>query len=84
VETGGGFAAHAALAWDHPKEVDGLQAAMASHELIGQAQGVLMNAHKLTADAAFALMRAASQHRNVKLRVIAQHVVDTGTLPDET
>lgn len=80
VHLGHVFAAHASLAWDHARETDGLQAAIATRGLIGQAQGILMAQHKVTADAAFSLLRVASQQRNVKLRSVAQEVVDTGAL----
>lgn len=82
IATGGVFAAHAAVAWDHAKEVEGLQRAIATREVIGQAQGVLMSSRKITSDVAFDLLRTASQHRNVKLHTVAQEVVDTGTLPE--
>lgn len=74
------FAAHAAVAWDHARRVDGLRAANDTRALIGQAQGVLMAQRKITADAAFALLREASQRRNVKLRDLAHDVVETGAL----
>ncbi len=77
---GTAFAAHAAVAWDHAREVEGLKAANWTRTLIGQAQGILMAERKITPDAAFTLLREASQRRNVKLRDLAQSVVDTGTL----
>lgn len=81
VHLGSVFAAHAAVAWDHAKEADGLQAAIVTRTLIGQAQGILMAQRRVTADAAFALLRKASQNRNLKLRDVAQDVVDRGSLP---
>jgi GAF domain-containing protein len=83
VHLGQVFAAHAAVAWDHAREADGLKAAVATRALIGQAQGLLMAQYKITADAGFGLLRTASQRRNVKLRDIAQEVVDTGVLSAE-
>lgn len=77
---GAAFAAHAAVAWDHAREVQGLKAANDTRALIGQAQGILMIEQKITAGAAFRLLQEASQRRNVKLRDVAQDVVDTGTL----
>ncbi len=77
---GAAFAAHAAVAWDHAREIDGLKAANETRTLIGQAQGILMIERKITAEAAFRLLQEASQRRNVKLRDLAQEVVDTGTL----
>lgn len=81
---GAAFAAHAAVAWGHAREVEGLKAANVTRALIGQAQGILMAERKISADAAFVLLRAASQHRNVKLRDLAQRVVDAGTLVEHS
>ncbi|MDP9434937.1 MAG: GAF and ANTAR domain-containing protein [Actinomycetota bacterium] len=80
VRVGHVFAAHAGLAYDHEKQVSGLRRAVESRTLIGQAQGILMAQHRVTADQAFGLLRVASQRRNVKLRDVAQEVVDTGTV----
>lgn len=74
------FAAHAALAWDHEREVAGLRTSVESRTLIGQAQGLLMALHGVTADGAFSLLREVSQRRNRKLRDVAQEVVDAGGL----
>lgn len=76
------FAAHAAVAWDHARKVEGLRAANDTRTLIGQAQGILMSERKITADVAFDLLRETSQRRNVKIRDLAQGVVDVGTLDD--
>src|SRR5688572_18230115 len=54
---------------------------MVSHNLIGQAQGILMERYKLTAEQAFAVLARVSQQTNVKLRDVAQHLVDTGEIP---
>jgi AmiR/NasT family two-component response regulator len=40
----------------------------------------LMERHRITADAAFALLAEASQHKNVKLTEVAAYLVDTGEL----
>lgn len=77
------FAAHAAVAWDHAREAEGLQAAILTREVIGQAQGILMAQRQLTSGAAFRLLRTSSQARNVKLREVAAGVVRTGVLPGE-
>ena len=59
-----------------------LQAALATREMIGQAQGILMERERISADGAFDVLRRASQHLNIKLRVVAQNLVDTGERPD--
>ncbi|HUR52208.1 MAG TPA: GAF and ANTAR domain-containing protein [Mycobacteriales bacterium] len=82
------FAAHAAMALQvarstelQEQRAEHLQAAMASREVIGQAQGILMERERITADQAFQLLRHSSQHLNLKLRDVAQTLVDTGTVP---
>jgi AmiR/NasT family two-component response regulator len=59
-----------------------LHAALATREIIGQAQGILMERERISADQAFDVLRRASQHLNVKLRDVAQDLVDTGERPD--
>ena len=61
---------------------DNLQSALGSREIIGQAQGILMEREKITAEQAFNLLRQSSQHLNRKLRDVAQDLVDTGETPD--
>jgi hypothetical protein len=60
-----------------------LQTALLSREIIGQAQGILMERERITADQAFDLLRRSSQHLNIKLRDVAQQLVDTGAVPGE-
>ncbi|MGV8909242.1 MAG: ANTAR domain-containing protein [Propionicimonas sp.] len=59
-----------------------LRQAVEGHRIIGQATGILMERHRLTPAVAFELLRVASQNRNIKLREIAQRVIDTGQEPD--
>ena len=77
------FASHAAIAYAAVRQQAGLARSVATRQLIGQAQGILMERHKITADQAFALLVQASQHRNTKLRDIADALVNTGALPDD-
>jgi len=84
------FAAHAALALSKALARDGdrgeighLHSALRTREVIGQAQGILMERERMTADEAFTLLRRASQRLNVKLRDIAQELVDTGTVQEQ-
>ena len=58
-----------------------LEAALISRNLIGQAQGILMERERITADQAFDILRRASQHLDIKLRDVAQRLVDTGEGP---
>ena len=67
---------------DEERRAANLQAALATREMIGQAQGILMERERITPDQAFDILRRASQHLNVKLRDVAQNLVDTGERPD--
>lgn len=61
---------------------DNLHTALRTRELIGQAQGILIERERITPDQAFEVLRRASQHLNRKLREVAQDLVDTGEWPD--
>lgn len=77
------FAAHAAGAVNAAHLVSGLQTAMHSRHLIGVAQGRLMERYGLSLEVSFEVLRRYSSHSNVKLREVAQMVVETGQLPAE-
>ncbi len=66
---------------DNERRLDNLQAALATRLVIGQAQGILIERERITADQAFDVLRRASQHLNIKLRDVAQALVDTGEQP---
>ena len=55
---------------------------MRTREIIGEALGILMERERISANQAFDILRRASQHLNIKLRDIAQDLVDTGEDPD--
>lgn len=67
---------------DEERRAANLQAALVTREVIGQAQGILMERERITATQAFDILRRASQHLNRKLREIAETLVDTGEGPD--
>lgn len=75
------FAAHAAIAFSAARRESQFRRAVSTRELIGQAQGILMERHKISADRAFAMLVAASQQANVKLRELADNLVHTGLMP---
>ncbi|MGI8492086.1 MAG: GAF and ANTAR domain-containing protein [Acidimicrobiales bacterium] len=89
------FAAHAGLALGAAEaledataalgseihRVETLRGALVSRELIGQAEGILIERERITADEAFGVLCRASQHLNVKLREVARYVVETGEVP---
>ena len=65
----------------HDERVANLTEALRTRELIGQAQGILMERERITADQAFGVLRRASQHMNIKLREVAEALVETGESP---
>ncbi|MBK5334005.1 MAG: GAF and ANTAR domain-containing protein [Ilumatobacteraceae bacterium] len=83
------FATLAGLALDSAEErasegkrSDNLVEALRTRELIGQAQGILMERERITGDQAFDVLRRASQHVNIKLREVAEALIETGESPD--
>lgn len=73
--------ASAAAHDDNERRLDNLQAALATRLVIGQAQGILIEREGITPDQSFDVLRRASQHLNIKLRDVAQALVDTGEQP---
>ncbi len=67
---------------DEDRRTNDLRRALITRELIGQAEGILMEREHVTSDQAFDILRRASQHLNVKLREVAQDLVDTGEEPE--
>ncbi len=59
---------------------ENLRTAMASRTLIGQAQGILMERLRITADEAFAILSRHSQDTNTRVREVARQLVETGEL----
>jgi GAF domain-containing protein len=59
-----------------------IERALGNRDLIGQAKGILMCRHGVRADEAFEMLRSYSQRTNRKLVVVAEQVVETGTLAD--
>ena len=76
------FVRHAAVALANVHNEEGLQVAIDARKLIGQAQGILMERFDLDADRAFDFLRRQSQAHNVKLRYVAEWVVEHRTSPD--
>jgi GAF domain-containing protein len=59
----------------HTALIEQLRSSLASRGVIDQALGIIMARDQCTQDRAFAILRAASQNSNVKLRDIASAVV---------
>lgn len=75
------FARHAALALSSAMNEAGLNVALDSRKLIGQAQGMLMERYGLDEPRAFEVLRRYSQTHNLKLRRVAEYLVSTRELP---
>jgi GAF domain-containing protein len=75
------LAAHAAVALAGAEHESDLRRGMDSRDVIGQAKGILMERHKLTADQAFGVLARASQDMNLKLVDVARTLSETGAVP---
>ncbi|HET9860003.1 MAG TPA: GAF and ANTAR domain-containing protein [Nocardioidaceae bacterium] len=69
------FAHQAAVAIRYATEITNLAEAVRTRTTIGQAVGIVMERYQLTDERAFAFLTRLSQHRNVKLRLVAQEIV---------
>jgi GAF domain-containing protein len=67
---------------DHERRAEDLHAALITRQVIGEALGILMERERISGEEAFDILRRASQHLNIKLREVAQTLVDTGVYPD--
>ena len=73
-------AAHAAVAFADSQKISQLGEALASRQAIGQAEGILMERYKITAEQAFVVLSRASSRSNIKLRDIADHLASSGEI----
>jgi transcriptional regulator with GAF, ATPase, and Fis domain len=76
------LAAHAAVAMSASRERGHLRDAIAGRDLIGQAKGILMARSGIDEDAAFEVLKRASQRLNLKLGMVADQVVHPPDPPD--
>lgn len=74
------YASHIAVAVAAAQNARHLARALARRDVIGQAKGILMERHRLTADQAFALLAKVSQETNLKLYEVAERLTGTGEL----
>lgn len=74
------FATHAALAVGDAQRTRRLRRAMTNRDVIGQAKGILMERHRMTADQAYELLFQASSRTNRKVIELAHEVAMTGQL----
>ena len=75
------LAGHLAVAMSAGREIEHLGTAMHSRLVIGRAEGILMQALDIDADAAFDYLRRVSMDSNRKIAVIADEIARTRTLP---
>ena len=73
-------AAHASVAFADSQKISQLGEAVLSRQLIGQAEGILMERYKITAEQAFIILSRVSSRSNVKLRDIAEHLASSGEI----
>ncbi|WP_168583229.1 GAF and ANTAR domain-containing protein [Gephyromycinifex aptenodytis] len=83
MEHAGALVLHVASALEAAYTEEGLRDAVEGRHLIGVAQGRLIQRYGLEIEQAFAVLKRYSQDKNVKLRVLARHVAETGELPVE-
>ena len=74
------LAAVATIALPAAQRQHHLARALTTRDVIGQAKGILMERHKITAEQAFRVLSHASSVTNTKLGRLAEHVADTGEL----
>jgi GAF domain-containing protein len=74
------FATFAAIALSDAQRTENLRAALNNRDVIGQAKGILIERHRVTAERAFELLSDASQRSNRKLAEVAELFVQTGEL----
>ncbi|HEX6246560.1 MAG TPA: GAF and ANTAR domain-containing protein [Nocardioidaceae bacterium] len=69
------FRSEAAVAIAYAHEITNLKEALETRTTIGQAVGLVMERYQLNDERAFAFLTRLSQHRNVKLRLVAEELV---------
>jgi GAF domain-containing protein len=77
------FASHAGVALKGAIAEAGLERAIETRDVIGQAKGILMERLGLTATDAFAELSKMSQDQNIPLREVAEHLAITGETPED-
>lgn len=73
-------AAHAAVAFADSQKISQLNEAVVTRQIIGQAEGFLMERYKITAQQAFLVLTRASSSSYTKLREVAEHLTSSGEI----
>jgi len=74
------LARHASIAVASARDDEMMAAAVDARKLVGQAMGILMERFDLDEARAFEILKRYSQQHNVKLRDVAQELIDTRKL----
>ena len=77
------LARHAGVALETARDAEHLWHAIDARNLVGQAQGILMERFGVSGDQAFAVLRRYSQDNNIKLHLVAEQLVTSGELPGQ-
>lgn len=81
IHDGIALAAHVGVALAAAQEIENLEAALGGRTVIGQATGILIERFDLSPDRAFTVLSRLSQHKNIKLRLLAEQIVQTRRVP---
>ena len=76
------LAGHLSVVMAAEKQIDQLGLALHNRNIIGQAQGVLMERYDMTADQAFDYLRRISSNTNMKVAIVAAEIARTRRIPD--
>ena len=77
------YAVHATTALSSARRASTLETAVSSRHVIGMAQGIAMERYGIDRHQSFELLRRLSSTTNVKLRDVADHIVETRSIPHE-
>lgn len=75
------FATVAAMALVSARTTEQLESALHTRNIIGQAQGIIMERYAVGSDQAFAVLSRVSQETNMKLNLVAAQVVSQRVIP---
>ena len=75
------LARHAAVAMESARGAENLWKAIDARNLIGQAQGILMERFGVDSEQAFGVLRRYSQDNNIRLHLVAEKLIATRSLP---
>lgn len=75
------FAHHASIAVAIATEREQLLRAVRTRSVVGQAQGILMERHGVTADHALTVLRRYATHLGQELAIVAQRYIEDRSLP---